>query len=538
MEDFKCDKAYIKIKEEYERKLTEKAKQVDQAVNRIEKLEKERQLLLSSNRKLKTDLFLSQSNVSRLQTLVDDKQNRIEDLEKALADQNIQIERMKALLNRDPYNSGLPSSKTPLNKEKPRPNSRIKSQRKIGGQKGHKKHALRPFKEDEISKVIVHEYEGKCPKCSGELIDTHESIDKDEYEIETIVHKIRHSFEVYECSCCKTKIHKKIPVSLKEKNHYGEDVDALALSLMNSVNAAIAKTASFIEGVSGNEIHLSDGYIAKLERKAAKRLKGFRNDLRDLLIVQPVIYWDDTVIMTDRKRACLRFYGNEKIAWYKAHEHKDLESIMDDDILKKLGKDSIVMHDHNSINYNEAFIFRNIECNVHLIRDLQKIIEILHHEWASDLKELITSHIHQRKLLIEKGIFTFDEDKIASFDRRLKDILEKAAKENDADFNKYYGKEEKALIRRLHRYKDNYFMWIDDFSLPTSDNLSERNLRCIKSKMKISGQFKSQQTADNYALIKSYIETCKKNGINEISALKRLSAGDPYTVKEIFNINK
>lgn len=538
VEDFKSGKAYVKIKEEYERKLTEKLRQIDQAVNRIEKLEKERQLLLSSNRKLKTDLFLSQSNVSRLQTLVDDKRNRIEDLEKELADKDVQIKKMKTLLNSDPYNSGLPSSRTPLNKEKPRPNSRTKSQKKIGGQKGHKKHTLRPFNENEITDHIIHEYEGVCPGCSGTLLNTGESIDKDEYEIETIVHKIRHSFKVYECSCCGKRVHKKIPVSLKENNQYGADVDALALSLVNSVNAAIHKTASFIEGVSGSEIHLSDGYIAKLEAKAAKRLGSFRNDLRDLLIVQPVIYWDDTVIMIDTKRACLRFYGNEKIAWYKAHEHKDLESIMDDDILKQLGKDIYVMHDHNSINYNEAFIFRNIECNVHLERDLQKIIEILHHEWTSDLKELIASHIHQRKLLIKKGIFTFDEEKITSFNRKLKDILEKALKENDSDFNKYYGKEEKALIRRLHRYKDNYFMWISDFSLPTSDNLSERNLRCIKSKMKISGQFKSQQTADDYALIKSYIETCKKNGINEITALKRLSAGNPYTVKEIFNIKE
>ena len=172
VEDFKSDKVYVKIKEEYERKLTEKLRQIDQAVNRIEKLEKERQLLLSSNRKLKTDLFLSQSNVSRLQTLVNDKRNRIEDLEKALADKDVQIKKMKALLNSDPYNSGLPSSRTPLNKEKPRPNSRTKSQKKIGGQKGHKKHTLRPFNENEITDHIIHEYEGVCPGCFGTLLNT------------------------------------------------------------------------------------------------------------------------------------------------------------------------------------------------------------------------------------------------------------------------------------------------------------------------------------------------------------------------------
>ena len=538
VEDFKSGEVYKKLEKQYETKLTEKLRQIDRCEKRIETLEKDCQLLKSANKDLKSGLFVSQGNVSRLESLLEEKEDRIKELETILEDRDIQIQRMKALLNTDPYNSGLPSSKTPFDKEKPRPNSRIKSPRKIGGQEGHKKHILKPFDEKKITDHIIHEYEGVCPSCSGILQKTDETIDKDEYEIETIVHKIRHSFNVYECSCCKRKIHKKIPVSLKEKNQYGAGIQALSLSLMNCSNAAINKVSSFLYGISDNEIRLSQGYIAKLQHKAAEKLSVFRKDLKDLLISQPIIYWDDTVISIDTKRACLRFYGNERIAWYAAHEHKDLESILDDDILKQLSEDTYVMHDHNSINYNEAFRFKNIECNIHLERDLQKIIEILHHEWASDLRQLIQDHIHERKLLKEKDISSFDEEKLASFDKAVNLILEKALKENDADFNKYYGKEEKALIRRLYRYKDNYFMWVKDFSLPYDDNLSERSLRCIKSKLKISGQFKSEKSADDFALIKSYIETSKKNGINEILALKRLAEGDPYTVREIFNINE
>ncbi len=77
-------------------------------------------------------------------------------------------------------------------------------------------------------------------------------------------------------------------------------------------------------------------------------------------------------------------------------------------------------------------------------------------------------------------------------------------------------------------------MWLEDFSLPTTNNLSERGLRGIKSHMKISGQFESEKAADNHALIRSYIETCRRNGINEIQALQRLCDGKPYTVEEIF----
>jgi len=55
--------------------------------------------------------------------------------------------------------------------------------------------------------------------------------------------------------------------------------------------------------------------------------------------------------------------------------------------------------------------------------------------------------------------------------------------------------------------------------------------------MKISGQFQSEETAKHYAAVKSYIETCYRNGINEMEALIRLCEGNPYTVKEIFEEN-
>jgi hypothetical protein len=38
--------------------------------------------------------------------------------------------------------------------------------------------------------------------------------------------------------------------------------------------------------------------------------------------------------------------------------------------------------------------------------------------------------------------------------------------------------------------------------------LAERSLRGVKSKLKISGQFQSEETAGHYAAVKSYIETC------------------------------
>ena len=90
------------------------------------------------------------------------------------------------------------------------------------------------------------------------------------------------------------------------------------------------------------------------------------------------------------------------------------------------------------------------------------------------------------------------------------------------------------VINRLRKYHDNFFAWMEDFSLPHTNNLSERELRGAKTKKKVSGQFESIQYAGYYSDILTYTRTCRKNGINEIDALSRLMQGNPLTVREIF----
>jgi len=195
------------------------------------------------------------------------------------------------------------------------------------------------------------------------------------------------------------------------------------------------------------------------------------------------------------------------------------------------------MHDHNRVNYNKEYSFNNIECNVHLLRDLQKVTDNLKHQWSVDLKELLKNTNTERRKAIEKGEEAFNDDYIKGFYSKFDSIMLLAIEENKSDFNKYHGNVERALILRILKYKDNYLSWVVNFELPFSNNLSERSLRGIKSKMKVSGQFQTVETARHYAAIKSYVETCYRNGINEMEALIRLCEGNPYTLKELFKTN-
>ena len=446
-----------------------------------------------------------------------------------------EIANLKILLNKSSNNTGIPTSKTPINEKKRIPNSREKTGKSIGGQKGHSKHKLERFKDEELTDSIS--YEADTCNCGGKLKEIGERT-KDELDIEIRVKKTRYHFKEYECLNCGRKIQIPIPKHLKEENQYGSNVKAIALSLLNEGCVSYNRTRALINGFSSGEIDISEGYLVKQQKKASEKLEDFIKELRRKIIKEKVIHWDDTVIMISEKRGCLRFYGTEKMALYTAHEKKNKEGLDNDNILNILDKDTVVVHDHNTINYNDDYEFQNAECCVHLIRDLKKMGEESKHEWTEELITLLKDTNQKRKEYINQGNEYFEEMFIEEVQSKYDDIIGKAINENKKDRDKDFGNEEKTLINRLVKYKQNYLMWIIRFDIPFSNNLSERSLRGSKTKMKVSGQFKNITNAEYYSNLKSYIETCKRNNINVHQALVRLCENKPYSIEEILEYQK
>ena len=240
-----------------------------------------------------------------------------------IKEKDFEIARLKALLNMDGTNHNIPTSQTPINKKKVIPNTREKTNLPKGGQVGHKKHKLNKFEDKEVTEHINHIME-KCPCCNSSSIkETGEIREKDELDYRVVVEKKRHRFVEYECKECGKVFHEEIPNNLKEENQYGPQVQALELTLMNQANVTINKAQKMTYGITNGEIDLSEGYIAKLQKKAANNLKEFMKDIKLETIKQPIVYWDDTVVMVDTQRGCLRFYGTDKIAMYVAHPRKE-----------------------------------------------------------------------------------------------------------------------------------------------------------------------------------------------------------------------
>lgn len=449
------------------------------------------------------------------------------------------IAHMAAIADRDGTNAGISTASTPINKVKLIPNSRRGSNKTKGGQPGHERHIMEGFDASEITDVTDHELDLStecCDLCGGKLIDTGETISKDEFDVVIDVVKRRHEYHIYECADCSATVRLQINQKLKERNQYGSNIQSAALSLMVTGNVAINKVCMLVNGMTSGQMNPSEGFICKLYKRAALELAAFVKDLKRSMIQRALIYWDDTVIMIQKRRSCMRFYGDETISYYTAHDSKDLNSLIEDDVLPLLTKETTVMHDHNKVNYNDLFCFQNIECNQHLERDLQKVADDNpDHTWSVKMKSLISLTIKERKDLISADVGGFSEKYVIIFKKKMKQLLKKGYEESTISTNPTTVPSENTLLGRIEEYFDNYFRWVEDFKLPTTDNLSERGLRSIKSHMKISGQFESEKTASYYATVKTYVETCRKNSINEMEALSRLCAGNPFTIAEIWS---
>lgn len=158
----------------------------------------------------------------------------------------------EALLNRDGTNSGTPTSQTPRNKSKRVPNSRPETDRSKGGQEGHEKHDLEAPGEGEVTDTVYYALgdAAECAVCgSNDLIYSGKFEDHYEYDVEVKVKKIRHRYYLYLCLLCGAIVRSVEGPDFRSRCQYGPGVQALALSLMNTVNAPMNKVAMFLNGI-------------------------------------------------------------------------------------------------------------------------------------------------------------------------------------------------------------------------------------------------------------------------------------------------
>lgn len=145
-------------------------------------------------------------------------------------------------------------------------------------------------------------------------------------------------------------------------------------------------------------------------------------------------------------------------------------------------------------------------CIAHLLRNIQYLSEFdCAQNWSTRVSSLLRETIHLRKTT------HFEDIPISTFKERLDRLLNESVTHLHEDFQKFKN--------GLTKCKDYLFTFLENRNVPYDNNGSERGIRKIKVKQKVSGCFRTEQGADTFMNIHSIVETAKKNGNSKYNAI-------------------
>ena len=145
------------------------------------------------------------------------------------------------------------------------------------------------------------------------------------------------------------------------------------------------------------------------------------------------------------------------------------------------------------------------------------------------------------KITKEKAVAKGSEElsyyHLHKFSKQYDDIMQKADEEcpeppdppEKKKGRKKKGKE-RSLIERLVMLKDSVCLFIHDFKVPFDNNQAERDVRNVKTKTKVSGCFRTEDGAQNYLDIMSYLSTGRKHGVSVYDAMTAALSGNAEIV--------
>src|SRR5205823_14720702 len=85
-----------------------------------------------------------------------------------------------------------------------------------------------------------------------------------------------------------------------------------------------------------------------------------------------------------------------------------------------------------------------------------------------------------------------------------------------------------ALARRLIDRQPDYLRFTIDWRVPADNNGSERDIRMIKLRQKVSGCLRTLTGAQQFCAIRSYLSTAAKHGKRLLDPLVMLAEGRPW----------
>jgi transposase len=235
----------------------------------------------------------------------------------------------------------------------------------------------------------------------------------------------------------------------------------------------------------------------------------------------PVKHLDETGFRIAGQTNWLHVVSTGDLSWYRtAQKRKDLEPLC--------GLSGTVIHDHWKSSYQLPDVKHGL-CNAHHLRELKALGEIEQESWAKSMtKLLLLANEYQRRYkdripqVIENRLWRIYTSIIERGLRYHQSLPPLARKNNRGRIKRRVGHN---LLLRLRDYAEEVWRFLNP-GVPFTNNQAERDLRMMKCQQKISGSFRSAESAENFAKIRSVLSTARKQGRNLLQVLTQVLRGE------------
>jgi transposase len=466
--------------------------------------------------------FEIQSNPDKIADLILSLIYRVEVLEK----ENLEL---RARLNKNSTNSSKPPSSDGFHKSSSNFNSRKKSDKKSGGQNNHQGTTLKMSSNPDT----IHScYPEKCLNCL-KLTECKSKFDyhkRQVFDIERPVVSVT-EYRSYFGTCCSDgqSVRAKFPDSIKSPVSYGPSLRSLIVLIKNYQLIPYERLCEFLKDFYGIEI--SQGTIANIEKQVSNNLDKYYNGLRDYARNAAILNSDETGLRVKKALHWLHVYSNEFFTFYARHKKRGKEGMNVIAILAYFN--GVLCHDFWKSYFDNNC--KHAMCNAHILRELRAMSELYNEKWSEGLMNIL--------LEIKKRVDKTPEKKLSQklytrYRNRYLEHIQEAMKLHPSP-KRVPGKrglikkgKALSLLERLLKHADDILRFAKESATPFDNNQAERDLRMMKTKQKISGCFRSENGADYFCKIRSYIATVKKQKMNVLEAIEVAVSGTPRFLPE------
>lgn len=406
-------------------------------------------------------------------------------------------------------NSSIPPSQDPNRETR---SLRKKSNKKVGGQKGHKGSKLN--KVPNPDKIIIHDI-SQCECCNSLLPDGGEVKSRQIFDIPKIKIKVtEHRILIKKCTNCGAKNKSNFPDDLVQEAQYGNQIKSLGVYLQNYQMIPYARCVELLYDLTGHR--LSGGSLANFQSKMFNQLDTFESEIKTLLLQSPILHGDESGMKVNGNGNWMHVASNKFYSHFGFHKKRGQEAIDSFNIIPLYN--GTLVHDRFSSYFK--YQCEHSLCNAHILRELLYLWEIKKINWAKDTSNILVNLHHNQKLGKE-----FTEKNYQNILKRWEDLVAPAI----SGYNDLYKKtKEERLAFALEKYKHLFLKFIKEKEVPFDNNQAERDLRMIKVKQKISGCFREYSYGEYFARIRSYISTLKKNDKNILQNIQLAMNNDEF----------